>query len=158
MVIFTLQLESKEGRRNCSGGLHFSFFIFNFTSSFPDVYRHRVREGDAVGPVEGVEIHLARTEAEGGRRQGAQHLAMRTGLQLRRGQLVPSLHPRAQTHLEDEVVAGTKAEPCFEDVTDAVALALQEVEPPRALQQKPELHEALPGVVYGNHCNSILTK
>ena len=139
--------QTKKSRRNCSDGLHFLFFIFNFTSSFPDVYRHRVREGDAVGSVESMEVHLARTEAEGDGREGAQQLAMRARLQLRQGHFVPPLHLRAKTHLEDEVVFSAMVQPCFEDVADAEALALQEVEPPRALQQKPELHEALLSVV-----------
>jgi len=147
--------ENEKSRRNCSDGLHFSFFIFNFTSSFPDVYRHRVREGDTVGPVEGVEVHLTHADVEGDGREGAQQLAMRARLQLRQGQLVPPLHLRAKTHLEDEVVRGAMAEPCFEDVADAVALALQEVEPPRVLQLAPELHEALLGVVNRNHCVRI---
>ena len=68
-------MQKCEDRRYCSGGLHFSFFIFNFTSSFPDVYRHRVREGDAVGPVEGVEVHLTHADMEGGGGQGAQLFA-----------------------------------------------------------------------------------
>ena len=136
---------------DCSDGHHFSLFIFNFTSSFPDVYRHRVREGDTVGLVEGVEVHLTHADVEGDGGQGAQEFAMRTWLQLRRGQLVPPYRLRAKTHLEDEVVFSAMVQPCFEDVADAEALALQEVEAPRALQQKPELHEALLGVVNRNH-------
>jgi len=129
---------------------HFSFFIFNF-SFLIDIDWRSLGEGDAVGPVEGVEIHFAHADMEGGRRQGAQEFAMRTWLQLRQGQFVPPLQLRALADLPDEVVAGAKAEPCFEDVAHAVAAMLPEVEPPRALQLAPELHEALPGVVYGNH-------
>jgi hypothetical protein len=70
---------------------------------------------------------------------------------LRQGQLVPPFLLRTLADLPDEVVAGAKAEPCFEDVAHAVAAMLSEVEPPRALQQKPELHEALLGVVYLYH-------
>ena len=89
-----------------------------------------------------MEVHLARTEAEGDGREGAQQLAMRARLQLRQGHFVPPLQPGAQADLEDKIVFSAMAEPCFEDVAYAEALALQKVEPPRALQPNPELHEA----------------
>ena len=89
-----------------------------------------------------MEVHLAHADVEHDGGQGAQELAMRTGLQQRQGQFVPPLQLRTLADLPDEVVAGAKAQPCFQYVAHAVAAVLSEVEPPRALQQKPKLHEA----------------
>ena len=132
-------------------------YLLLLTSLLIDINRRSLGEGDAVGPVEGVEVHFAHADMEGDGRQGAQEFAMRTWLQQRQGQFVPPLQLSAPADLPDEVVAGAKAQPCFEDVAHAVAAVLPEVEPPRVLQLAPELHEALLGVVYRNHCKSILT-
>jgi hypothetical protein len=55
-------------------------YILLLTSLLIDVDRRSLGEGDAVGPVEGVEIHLTHADAEGDGGQGAQEFAMRTGL------------------------------------------------------------------------------
>ena len=117
-------------------------YILLLTSLLIDVDRRSLGEGDAVGLVEGVEVHLTHADVEGDGGQGAQELAMRTWLQQRQRQFVPPFLLRALADLPDEVVGGAKAEPCFEDVAHAVAAMLSEVEPPRVLQLAPELHEA----------------
>ena len=45
-------------------------------------------------------------------------------------------------HLPNKLIGGLAVEPQLQDVTDTEPLVLTSEEAPRALQQKPKLHEA----------------
>jgi hypothetical protein len=53
--------------------------------------------------------------------------------------------------LPDEIIGGLIAEPLFQHTTYAEVLTLPLEEAPRALQQKPELHEAFLGIIDFDH-------
>ena len=73
-------------------------------------------EGDGVGTVEGSEVDLAHADAETHGDEGSEQLAVTTGMERGRGQLVPPLLwlivDKCQvTHLPDEIVVGFFLEP-----------------------------------------------
>ena len=98
-----------------------------------------VREGDAVGAVEGFEVHFAQPNVQADRHDGSEQFTMHTRTERWRGQRIVTtdgfiVNDRALADLPDEVVVGLGAEPRLQDVADAEALVLTCQKAPRALQ------------------------
>ena len=92
-------------------------------------------EGLAVSTVECFQVYTIKTDACAHGYDGAQQFAMLTGIERRAWQLVPALLLALVSHMPDKVIISLGAEPCFQHVAYAVALALPAQQAPCALQQ-----------------------
>ena len=101
--------------------------------------RCAVREYDAVGAVEGFQVHFAQPNVQADRHDGSEQFTMHTRTERWRGQRIVTtdgfiVNDRALADLPDEVIVGLGAEPRLQDVADAEALVLTCQKAPRALQ------------------------
>ena len=108
-------------------------------------------EGDGGGLVEGAEGDFAAADAECDGNDGSQEFAMLAGEEPGRRQFIVAVDGHILdgcfvTDFPDEVVGSSETEPRFQDVTDAISLALPFQKPSRVLQPKPEPHETFLGV------------